>query len=274
MATQAQTDANRLNALKSTGPRTPEGKAKSRGNALKLGLSASAVMIGGEDSREMAGIGEDYYRLCPPANAVQRFHFENVVYCDWMIRRCRRIEAELMNHLMAKDRSVPFEVEAGVAFLRDAAGANALYKLHRRMASLEKSYYRSLRELEAAGARLDCGGADSEPAPASSPECDELWNTRPTAAPDDKDRAPATEPSPLAGSESSADPDSTPVLTAVPAPDPAREIGFVLPNSENAPGAPQPADRLPATGTGPRRRPFRGRHERVVAENGARPDAA
>jgi hypothetical protein len=37
MSTEAQINANRLNAQKSTGPRTPEGKAASSLNALKSG---------------------------------------------------------------------------------------------------------------------------------------------------------------------------------------------------------------------------------------------
>ena len=40
MATAAQIEANLLNAQKSTGPRTDEGKARARLNALKHGMSA------------------------------------------------------------------------------------------------------------------------------------------------------------------------------------------------------------------------------------------
>jgi hypothetical protein len=49
-SSQARIDSNRNNALKSTGPRTQEGKDKSRLNALKHGLCAITVHVEGEST--------------------------------------------------------------------------------------------------------------------------------------------------------------------------------------------------------------------------------
>ena len=49
MSTPAQIQANRQNAQKSTGPRTPQGKAVVAQNALKHGLLARQAVIVGED---------------------------------------------------------------------------------------------------------------------------------------------------------------------------------------------------------------------------------
>ena len=52
MASQKQIDANRRNALLSTGPRTEEGKGASRQNAVSHGLTAETVIVGLEDATE------------------------------------------------------------------------------------------------------------------------------------------------------------------------------------------------------------------------------
>jgi len=49
MASLKQIQANRLNAQRSTGPRSTEGKAKSRFNALKSGIDVQLVVILDED---------------------------------------------------------------------------------------------------------------------------------------------------------------------------------------------------------------------------------
>ncbi len=49
----ARLAANRANALRSTGPRTEEGKAASRGNALKHGMAGEGVALPAEDGAEV-----------------------------------------------------------------------------------------------------------------------------------------------------------------------------------------------------------------------------
>jgi hypothetical protein len=52
MATTAQILANQQNAQKSTGPRSPEGKAASAQNAAKHGLSSAFRVLQHEDQDE------------------------------------------------------------------------------------------------------------------------------------------------------------------------------------------------------------------------------
>ena len=52
MTSFRQFEANRRNALRSTGPKTAEGKGQSRCNALRHGLSAETVIDGLENSED------------------------------------------------------------------------------------------------------------------------------------------------------------------------------------------------------------------------------
>jgi hypothetical protein len=52
MASLRQVEANRRNALVSTGPQTEAGKKRSRGNAVRHGLTAETVIVGLEDAED------------------------------------------------------------------------------------------------------------------------------------------------------------------------------------------------------------------------------
>src|SRR5438445_13839150 len=52
MSSQKQIDANRLNAQKSTGPNTPEGRDAVRFNALRHGLTAKHAVLENENEQE------------------------------------------------------------------------------------------------------------------------------------------------------------------------------------------------------------------------------
>ena len=64
MSSLKQIEANRRNALKSTGPTTPEGKERSRCNALRHGLTAETVISALEDAKDYqafeAAVTSDY----------------------------------------------------------------------------------------------------------------------------------------------------------------------------------------------------------------------
>jgi hypothetical protein len=97
MTSWRQFQANRLNALRSTGPRTEEGKRISRRNALRHGLTAETVIDGLED-------GEDYRRF--EAAIIADYDAETAVERELVLRlasllwRLRRI-------IRHRDRSVP-----------------------------------------------------------------------------------------------------------------------------------------------------------------------
>jgi hypothetical protein len=95
MATPAQIAANRLNAQKSTGPRTAEGKAASSTNALKSGIYAQSLIVRGEDPAELEALREDFYTAHQPESADERALVDTLVHSEWTLRRLRKCAAQL-----------------------------------------------------------------------------------------------------------------------------------------------------------------------------------
>ena len=64
MTSARKAEANRQNALKSTGPKTPEGKDAIRLNALSHGLLSKEILLPGEDEEALRELAERLGRSC------------------------------------------------------------------------------------------------------------------------------------------------------------------------------------------------------------------
>ena len=86
---QARIDANRLNALKSTGPRTAEGKAIARGNATKHGFCAVVIDMPGEDTEALVDRFDEWQDdLNPRHHAAQTFLIQQAIRHSARLDRC------------------------------------------------------------------------------------------------------------------------------------------------------------------------------------------
>jgi len=79
MATDKQIEANRLNALQSTGPSTPEGKTVAARNAFKHGIFAEAPIIIGEDRTAFEALRDDYLDRFQPAGPDEEALVANLI---------------------------------------------------------------------------------------------------------------------------------------------------------------------------------------------------
>jgi hypothetical protein len=76
---QTRLAANRANASRSTGPRTPQGKARSAQNARKHGFTASTfAVVRLEDLHEVAHLRADLIAVYQPVNSQELFAIERV----------------------------------------------------------------------------------------------------------------------------------------------------------------------------------------------------
>jgi hypothetical protein len=95
MTSWQQFQANRLNALKSTGPRTEEGKRASRRNAVRHGLTAETVIDGLEDSEDYRGFEAAIIADYDAETAVERELVLRLASLLWRLRRIIAIETDL-----------------------------------------------------------------------------------------------------------------------------------------------------------------------------------
>jgi hypothetical protein len=93
---EKQLAANRANAAKSTGPRTPEGNARSSQNARKHGFTASTfAVVRLEDLDEIAHLRVDLIAVYQPVNSQELFAIERLALTQQAILRGARLESGL-----------------------------------------------------------------------------------------------------------------------------------------------------------------------------------
>src|ERR1700722_11563580 len=91
-ATEAQIAANRRNSALSTGPKTPEGKERSRRNALKHGLTGEGVALPDEDAAEVASRFQELQEELKPNGISSRLLLRRFAYMSVRLERCERLD--------------------------------------------------------------------------------------------------------------------------------------------------------------------------------------
>ena len=170
MTTQAQIDANRQNAKKSTGPKTPEGKDKVAQNAIKHGLLARRFFIGPDQQQDFARFCDTIRDDLTPAGPLQSVLADRIADLAWRLDQCQTIRDSILNAMVAKTMRFPnssyrpqtFESEQEVenyllasTVISDFAGIRVLDKLsiyeqriERGLIAAQKEY-RALRAFRA-----------------------------------------------------------------------------------------------------------------------------
>jgi len=93
MSSLKQIEANRGNALKSTGPTTQEGKERSRCNAVRHGLTAETIIAGLEDAEDYQAFEAAVIADYDAQTAVERELVLRLASVLWRLRRAIGIES-------------------------------------------------------------------------------------------------------------------------------------------------------------------------------------
>src|SRR5215469_9295231 len=95
-----RTAISRQNGQKSRGPKSPQGKARSRFNALKHGLKAKLPVLPGEDAQQYQGRLDAWIADLQPTNDLEQSLVERAVTITWQLDRAERAEAARLSSII------------------------------------------------------------------------------------------------------------------------------------------------------------------------------
>jgi hypothetical protein len=107
MSTEAQILANRYNALKSTGPRTTEGKTAVSQNAVKHGLRAEQDVITSESEADFDLYRRQLLDELNPLSPMESILAERIVTLSWRLKRAGRFQNQAIDCLHSDQTNDP-----------------------------------------------------------------------------------------------------------------------------------------------------------------------
>jgi hypothetical protein len=138
MATEKQIQANKLNALKSTGPKTPEGKAKSSLNRLSHGFASNARLMPGEDPEEFKSLILDLVNEFQPATASEQILVEDMATNRWLSLRAFRLQGEAFRDLRVVPGTFALPNDLGLLIRYQTSFQRAFHKAHDELVKTRK----------------------------------------------------------------------------------------------------------------------------------------
>src|SRR5947209_2481031 len=134
MTSFRQLEANRQNALKSTGPKSEAGKQRSRRNALKHGFTAESVIEPLEYPEEYRALEEAIVSEYLPRTPVEQELVHRLASVFWRLRRASSIETGLLRmqgeilHAFRSSRQDPAKPSGDEGAHRTFTGANPEFR--------------------------------------------------------------------------------------------------------------------------------------------------
>jgi len=164
MSSAKQIEANRLNAKKSTGPKTPAGKARSSRNAFIHGLSSQRPTVTIENSAEFNAFANKFMDQYEPLDPSEIFLVRRIACMAWRIQRAQCYETLVLDNLCCSipedDTRTDQEVFSQL-LLDDFRNHQTLAKLQRYETQLERCILRCMKELRDSRKAKDANYTDA-----------------------------------------------------------------------------------------------------------------
>jgi hypothetical protein len=108
-----QRRANQANALRSTGPKTPEGKAAIRLNAVRHGLLCGDLILPGEDVAAFEELRNTVRADLAPVGPLEQLLVDRAISAIWRLRRLENTESALFQWRIYRLKAERLEKHAG-----------------------------------------------------------------------------------------------------------------------------------------------------------------
>ena len=172
MATEKQIEANRLNAQKSTGPKTPEGRAAVRLNGVTHGLTAETIVLKGESEADFTNLLASLEAEHDPVSATEEALVGQLAMATWRLRRLYHAEAGFytfkIKDTVDSKKSRNLDDAAHMGLIADWNN-KTLDMFNRQEARLERTFYRALHELQRLHNPSVSAGAEPPTMPSDQP---------------------------------------------------------------------------------------------------------
>ena len=89
LSKEQRAEINRANSLKSTGPKTPEGKQVSSMNALRSGTTGQVILMPDEDMKAYNTFVKSFHTAHAPQGPVETQYVQCMADSSWKLNRCR-----------------------------------------------------------------------------------------------------------------------------------------------------------------------------------------
>ena len=185
MTTERQIQANRANALKSTGPVTPEGKRISSKNGVLHHLLSGTVVLKGESMRRYNDLAAALILQFQPRNSVETSLVQTMTVARWRLLRMWGIQTAGFQQEMARQgpSAGSGAVLAAATFSSLADNSRVLALQHRFEAAYDRQYNRALAMLlklrEVPDSNLDSSAPSYPPIQLATETWDDDFQTEP-----------------------------------------------------------------------------------------------
>ncbi len=149
MTSPAQINANQQNAKRSTGPRTPDGKAAVARNSTSHGLAGSHIVLPGEDAAGFDALLETLRAEHTPSGVTEDFLLQQMAQAQWKLLRVALIEQQILSVAMGEPQQDSPSARLANLFLDGASAAGALDRLARYETAARRVWFQSLKQLTA-----------------------------------------------------------------------------------------------------------------------------